>query len=154
MDPTEFNTVVAAVSNFGPPGPVPAGGWRYLNRRIWDKDLRQDPDQLTDQRPDDLQITRERDHEEIKAWNDPSGQWDTIYSRDAINRAIAALSLFEGTADEVGGGAIGAVEFDQLPDLAAMSAANDLVAHQPLLDLHRQPELCGDGNHADDRHRS
>ena len=81
---------------------------------------------MTDQRPGDLQVTREQDHHELKAWNDTSGQWDTIYSRDQINAAIAALSLFEGTAEEVGGGAIGAVEFDVLPDLAALSTAGDL----------------------------
>ena len=105
---------------------LPAGGWRWLNREIWDKGQRSDADQATDQRPGDLQVTRERDHQELKAWNAVSGQWDTIYSRDQINAAIAALSLFEGTVNEVGGGAIGAVEFDQLPDLAAMSTADDL----------------------------
>ena len=105
---------------------LPAGGWRWLNREVWDKGQRSDADQATDQRPGDLQVTRERDHQELKAWNAVSNQWDTIYSRDEINAAIAALSLFEGTAEEVGGGAIGAVEFDALPDLAALSTAGDL----------------------------
>ena len=112
IDATGYNSVVATVGNVGSVQALTGGGWRYLNREIWAKDARADPDQVTDQRDGDLQVTRESDHQELKAWNAAAGQWDTIYSRDQINAAIAALSLFEGTVDEVGGGAIGAVEFD------------------------------------------
>lgn len=127
VDSVTFPSPVATSwKNVGATVIPPGGGWRFINREIWAKDLRSDPDQATDQKAGDLQITRENDHTEIKAWNAASGQWDVIFSRSEIDAAIAALSLFEGTVKEVGGAAIGAVEFSGLPDLPAMTTSGDL----------------------------
>lgn len=121
----QIDAITTAKVAQGPMTTPLAGGWRFLNRKIWNKDARIDPDQTTDQRDGDIQITREDQHEQIKSWNPQSNQWDMIYSRDEINSAIAALSLFEGTVQEVGGQAPGAVELSNLPDLAAMTTAGD-----------------------------
>ena len=51
---------------------------------------------------------------------------DHRYCRDAIDAAIAAMSLFEGTVNEVGGGAIGALDLNTLPDIAAFSQSGDM----------------------------
>ena len=124
--PVHITSAFAIPTPTGPLEPVRGGGWRWLNREIWNKELRASADQDTDTAEGDLQITREDQHEEIKSWNEATAQWDTIYSRDEINAAIAALSLFEGTAMEVGGAAIGAVTLDNLPNLPAMTTAGDL----------------------------
>ena len=127
IDPTDFQLPSVVVGNLGPVVTLQGGGWLYLNREVWRKDTRATPDQQTDQKRGDQQITTEAGHEEAKIWDEVGGQWITWYSRDAIDAAIASMSLFEGTVNEVGGGAIGALDLDALPDIDAMSQANDLV---------------------------
>ena len=126
IDPTNFQLPTFAIGGVGPVVTLKGGGWLYVNREIWKKDARATPDQQTDQRRGDLQITTEANHEEAKIWDEAGGQWITWYSRDAIDAAIASMSLFEGTVNEVGGGAIGALDLDTLPDLASMSQLKDL----------------------------
>lgn len=108
----------------GGTGVAPLGGWRFLVPHIFSKALRSDPDTVSGQKTGDLQVTVEPQHIEVKMWQNSA--WQTILSDDDINRRIASLSLFEGTAKEVGGTAIGAVELSDLPDLAASTTANDL----------------------------
>ena len=116
---------VFAFGNVGPPQALQGGGWVYLNREVWSKDRRRDADQQTDQRQGDLQVTTEANHQELKVWDAAGSQWLPVYSRDAIDSAIAAMSLFEGTVNEVGGGAIGALDLDTLPNVDAMSQVDD-----------------------------
>ena len=126
IDATDFTAITVSVTNVGVPQTVPAGGWRILNREVWSKNLRADTDQATDQQQGDLQITTEKDHEEAKVWDAQGAQWVTWYSHDALSAEIASMNFFEDTVQEVGGAAVGAVDFSNLPDLAAMSAANDV----------------------------
>ena len=75
----------------------------------------------------DLQVTTEPNHEELKAYDGSS--WRTLFSADAVKGWIAALSLFEGTAKQVGGTAVpGAIELAALVDLAAADPAGQAAA--------------------------
>jgi hypothetical protein len=125
------NVVVPAAQ---PPVPVPVppltavtpGEWIPIEPHVWIKRLRTDPNQPTDQQHGDFQVTTENLHKELKVYDANSRAWIDVFTEDAIKGWIAALSLFEGTVQEVGGTAIGAIELSAMPDLVAMSAANDL----------------------------
>jgi hypothetical protein len=68
----------------------------------------------------DLEFVTESTHEAIKVYNGNS--WVTLFSTDTMQAAIASLSLFEGTAQQVGGTVPGAIAFDAMPDLTATDA--------------------------------
>ena len=97
--------------------------WLPLSQMQMSKALRSDADRVAFAK-DDLQVTYEANHQELKFWDGTA--WQTIYSFDAIKNLIASSSLFEGTAQEVGGTAVGAVQLNALPNLAALAAAVDL----------------------------
>lgn len=97
---------------------VSSGNWRFGNAHQWVKDLIADPDQVTDQKDGDAQYTIEKDKEQVKIWF--NGAWHTIYDWQKVLTAIASLSLFEGTFQQEGGGVVGAIEWDKLPDLTVI----------------------------------
>lgn len=105
-------------------GTSATGGWRFVDTESWVKATQAEIDVQTDRTNGDFQSTIEVDHKELKVF--ANGGWITLFSEDDIKAWIASLSLFEGTAKEVGGTAVGAIEFSALPDLAAMSAAVNL----------------------------
>ena len=117
-----IGTLTARVSKLG--GTASLGGWRLVNLKDWVKGLRTDADPSFGAVEGDLRTTTEADHEELKVYTGTT--WKTLFTTDQIKAWIASLSLFEGTAKEVGGAAIGAVEFTALPDLTALTTANDL----------------------------
>ena len=97
---------------------VSPGNWRFGNAHQWVKDLIASPDQATDQKDGDAQYTVEKDQEQVKIWF--NGAWQTIYDWQRVLTAIASLSLFEGTFQQEGGGVVGAIEWDKLPDLTVI----------------------------------
>ena len=102
------------------------GNWRYLNTLNWIKALAADPDQPTDVKNGDTQFTLQQQAKELKVWNE--GAWHKIYSEVDVRAWIAALSLFEGTVQEVGGTTPNVLEMSGLPDLA-LNNQIDRVAH-------------------------
>jgi hypothetical protein len=102
------------------------GNWRFLNVQSWLKDLQADPDQPTDQQEGDFQTTAENQGKELKIWH--NGAWQKIYSEVDVRAWIAALSLFEGTAQEVGGTVPNVLELTGLPDLT-QNTQIDKIAH-------------------------
>jgi hypothetical protein len=102
------------------------GNWRYLNTLNWIKALAADPDQPTDVKNGDAQYTLQAQAKELKVWND--GAWHKVYSEVDVRAWIAALSLFEGTVQEVGGGAPNVLEVSGLPDLT-LNTQIDKIAH-------------------------
>ena len=66
----ELTDVVEASMPIGPVLSPVGGGWRYLNREIWQKNLQSDPDQISDEKDGDLQVTLEQGHREIKAYSE------------------------------------------------------------------------------------
>ena len=120
LTPSAAQTIDAAVVDMAP---VAQGGWRYLNRHVWTKAGRAANDQASAQQPGDLQVTLEKDHKELKVYDGTA--WQMIHSDDEIATQIASLSLFEGTAKELGGAAIGAIELDHLPNLWTMESMGD-----------------------------
>jgi hypothetical protein len=103
-------------------GASPTGGWRFITLHDWIKTTKTAPDHQYGMEAGDLQATTEKDHEELKVWDGTT--WVQLVSTDAIKGWISALSLFEGTAKQVGGTAVpGAVELTALVDLGATGAA-------------------------------
>lgn len=102
------------------------GNWRFLNTQTWLKALAADPDQPTDVRDGDTQYTLEQQAKELKVWTD--GAWHKIFSEVDVRAWIAALSLFEGTVQEVGGTTPNVLELSGLPDLA-LNTQIDKIAH-------------------------
>jgi len=102
------------------------GNWRFLNVQSWLKDLQSDPDQPTDQQEGDFQTTVEQQGKELKVWH--NGAWQKVYSEVDVRAWIAALSLFEGTVQEVGGTVPNVLELNGLPDLA-LNTQIDKIAH-------------------------
>ena len=102
------------------------GNWRFLNTLTWLKALASDPDQPTDVKTGDAQYTLEQQAKELKVWD--KGTWHKIYSEIDVRAWIAALSLFEGTVQEVGGAVPNVLELSGLPDLA-LNNQIDKIAH-------------------------
>lgn len=96
-------------------GASSTGGWRFIDPHIWTKPLRTDPDPPAGAQTGDLSATTELNHEELKVWTGTT--WHTLTSTDAIKGWIAALNLFQGTAQQVGGTVVGAITLDNLPDI-------------------------------------
>jgi len=108
-------------------GAQPYGAWQSISLKDWIKTTAAAADHATGQEPGDLQLTTESNNEELKVWDGNS--WVTIYSTAATAAKIAALSLFEGTAKQVGGAAVpGAVAIDALPDLTSTNPADATAA--------------------------
>jgi hypothetical protein len=105
---------------------VTPGNWRFLNIQNWIKSLASDADQATDLQLGDFQTTIQQQGKELKVW--ASGQWHKLYSEVDVRAWIAALSLFEGTVQEVGGGTPNVLELSGLPDLA-LNTQIDKIAH-------------------------
>ena len=89
------------------------GGWIFVNRESWVKDLRADPDQATDQQTGDLQTTIEANGKELKVYED--GAWHTVFSEEDVKAWIAAGSQFQGTVEEPLHGVAGAIDLDLMP---------------------------------------
>ena len=105
---------------------VSVGNWRYLNTLSWIKALAANADQTTDVRDGDAQYTIEQQGKELKVWN--NGAWHKIFSEVDVRAWIAALSLFEGTVQEVGGTTPNVLLMSGLPDLA-LNTQIDKTAH-------------------------
>jgi len=117
---TQFDHTGAAAVGTTP------GNWRFLNTLTWLKSLASDPDQPTDVKTGDAQYTLEQQAKELKVWD--KGAWHKIYSEIDVRAWIAALSLFEGTVQEVGGTVPNVLELSGLPDLA-LNNQIDKIAH-------------------------
>lgn len=102
------------------------GNWRFLNIQNWVKSLINDPDQATDTQLGDFQSTIQQRGKELKVWS--NGAWHQLYSEVDVRAWIAALSLFEGTIQEVGGTVLNVPEFSALPDLTLNNQIGD-IAH-------------------------
>lgn len=100
-------------------GASATGGWRFVDTESWIKRTQAEVDVQTDRAEGDYQATVENLHKELKVFH--NGAWVTLFSEDDIKAWIASLSLFEGTVEEEGGGAAGAVQFHELPDLGDLS---------------------------------
>ena len=100
-------------------GASATGGWRFVDTDSWIKRTQAEADVRTDRAEGDYQTTVENLHKELKVFH--NNAWVTLFSEDDIKAWIASLSLFEGTVQEEGGGAIGAVQFHELPDLSDLS---------------------------------
>jgi len=102
------------------------GNWRFLNLQNWIKSLASSADQATDTQLGDFQTTLQAQAKELKVWS--AGAWHKIYSEVDVRAWIAALSLFEGTVQEVGGGVANVMEMSGLPDLALNTQIGE-IAH-------------------------
>ena len=100
------------------------GGWRFVDTHSFIKDLVVDKTQSTDQNEGDFLSTVENEKKQLKVFH--NGNWIDLFDEVEIKSWIASLSLFEGTAQEVGGSNVSALELSGLPDLAALTAASDL----------------------------
>ena len=96
-------------------GASETGGWRFVDPQIWVKKLRTDPDPAPGARPGDLEITTEKDHEELKVWDGTT--FHSIVSVDQIKAWIASLNLFQGTVQEIGGTVVGTIDVAALPNI-------------------------------------
>ena len=105
------------------------GGWRFVDHQSWVKGQVADPLQGTDQNEGDLTSVTENDKKEL--WVYQNNAWIKLFGEVEIKGWIASLSLFEGVVQEVGGTTPNAPDFSKLPDLAVLTAANDLskIAH-------------------------
>ncbi len=105
-------------------GVNPYSGYREVNIANFIKAAASDRDHAYSNEVGDIQFTTENGKEQIKVWNGTT--WVAIYDTTAVKGWISSLNLFEGTVQEVGGSAIGAVTLAALPDLtdAAQGAAN------------------------------
>jgi len=117
-----INNLSFAVNSLS--GASSTGGWRFVDNESWIKDTQAQVDVQTDRNEGDYQATTEVDHKELKIFH--NGAWITLFSEDDIKAWIASLSLFEGTVKNENGGAVGAVEFHELPNLDGMSRTKDL----------------------------
>jgi microcystin-dependent protein len=97
--------------------------WVPLETRSAIKALRSDTDVSHDLAPGDVQYTVEQGHAEIKV-ADATGTLQTIFSKDAIDAAIAAGNQFQGTVQDTGHGVRGAIDFAALPKQSALGAAD------------------------------
>ena len=150
IDATGFNSVVATAGNVGSVQTLQGGGWRYLNREIWAKDTRADPDQVTDQRPGDLQVTRESDHQELKAWNAasrPVGH-DLQPRPDQCRHRGPEPVRGHGGSGRWWRHRCGGV-CNACLTLVAMSTAGDLSLTSHYWTYIGDPNSCGDINHAE-----
>ena len=100
-----------------------AFSWVPVTERIFKKPLIAGAD-VPDPQPNDLQITTEAGHKEIKVWDRVAGQWVVIYSEDNTAAAIAAGNLFTGTAQEAGHGTAGAIDLTAMPAESALGATD------------------------------
>ena len=100
------------------------GGWRFVDTHNFIKDLVVDKTQNTDQNEGDFLSTVEIDKKQLKVFH--NGSWIDLFDEVKIKSWIASLSLFEGTAQEIGGSNVSALELTGLPDLAALTASGDL----------------------------
>ena len=110
----ELTSVVEASMPSGPVLSPVGGGWRYLNREIWQKNLKSDPDQVSDEKDGDLQITLEQGNRELKAYSEGSTAWIPIFSETEVKEWIAAGSQFQGTVQNAGHGTAGAIDMATL----------------------------------------
>ena len=85
-----------------------------MNREIWQKALKSDPDQMSDEKDGDLQVTLEQGNREIKAYSEGSSNWLPIYSETEVKEWIAAGSQFQGTVQNAGHGTAGAIDMSIL----------------------------------------
>jgi hypothetical protein len=97
-------------------------GWRWLNRQTWVKALHTTPDQATDQRDGDLQMTTETNAREIKVYS--NGAWHNVLTEAEIKAWIAAGTQFQGTVEETGHGIAGAVDLVNLPAQTSLGAGD------------------------------
>ena len=91
------------------------GGWAFVNRKNWTKALLADQLKVTDQSEGDLTLTTENLAKEI--WTYTNGAWVLMFGEREIRGWIAALSLFEGVVQQVGGTTPNAPDFSTLPDI-------------------------------------
>jgi hypothetical protein len=102
------------------------GNWRFLNFLNWIKELAADTDQQTDAKDGDVQFTVENQAKELKVWH--NDDWINVYREVDVRAWIAALSLFEGTVQEVGGTTPNVLLMSGLPDLV-LNTQIDKIAH-------------------------
>lgn len=122
--PTMTGATRVVVTRLG--GPVPLGGWRFVDFHTWVKDTQAAPDHAYGMEKGDAQFTTEKDSEELKVWTGTT--WKTIVSTTDIKGWIAALSLFEGTVMQQAATHIpGTITVFALPDLESTDPA-DLAA--------------------------
>jgi len=117
--PGLLGNITFTVTRLG--GAAPMGGYRIVNIKDWIKPTMAEGDQPYGMQSGDLEFVTENNHEAIKVFT--GGSWKTLFSVDNMQAAIASLSLFEGTSQQVGGTVPGAIAFDAMPDLTATDAA-------------------------------
>jgi len=117
--PGLLGNVTFTVTRLG--GATPMGGYRQVNLKDFIKPTVAEGDQTFGMESGDLELVTENNHEAIKVFT--GGSWKTLFSTDSMQAAIASLSLFEGTSQQVGGTVPGAIAFDAMPDLTATDAA-------------------------------
>ena len=120
----ELTDVVEASMPSGPVLSPVGGGWRYLNREIWQKNLKSDPDQVSDEKDGDLQVTLEQGHRELKAYSEGSAAWIPIFSEAEVKEWIAAGSQFQGTVQNAGHGTAGAIDMASLLPQATLTSGD------------------------------
>jgi hypothetical protein len=112
---------------------VQTGEWHIVDQAVWVKSKDSDPDNLTDAKNGDLTVTLEKDRESLKVFDAASSAWVVVPATDSatVKRWISSLSLFQGTAVEIGQTVPGAVDFNALPDLSVPTtpALKDISAH-------------------------
>ena len=126
VDGFQFQIKVTKVVNG-----VSAGDWLYLNRESWVNIHASDQLQPTDQVQGDFQSVLEDQAKQLYVFDGNSKSWKLLFGEKEIRGWIAAVALFKGVVQEVGGGVANVPDFTSMPDLAALSAAHDLtqVAH-------------------------
>lgn len=102
------------------------GYWRTVNTRNWIKATAGAPDQASGTQHGDFQATTEHGHKELKVFDNAASDWVDLFTEDEIRAWIAALSLFEGTLEQVGGTEAGTINLLELPDLFKMERERDL----------------------------
>jgi hypothetical protein len=97
--------------------------WVSIAKNILSKPTRASVDSA-DPLTNDIQITTEKGHKEIKIWDRLAGVWVVVYSEDNVQNWIAAGNLFVGTVEETGHGIAGAIDLGNMPSTASLGATD------------------------------
>jgi len=97
--------------------------WNAVQQVIGSKALLGDADQI-EATNNDIQVTMENGHKEVKIWDNATGAWIVVYSEDAVKSWIAAGNLFVGTAQDTGHGTAGAIDMANMPTEASLGATD------------------------------
>ena len=111
------------VARFLDPANPKTATWVPVNVQIFEKPTRATPD-VADASDEDLQVTAEVGHFELKRYDKNAGAWKKLYSEDDVKNWISAGNLFLGTVEDPGHGTAGSIDIGNISSEAALGSTD------------------------------